>query len=83
MAWNDLSYRFSGRLLSKMYQLAIFGTPTVVLHPANTSRVAGVINGWNMYFDGTTDGLSVNSFLYRVPVLANENLNGDMQLESH
>lgn len=49
-------------------------------HAGNTSRVTSVMNGWNVQFDGTNRDITAENFIYRVRIIASENLGGDMQL---
>lgn len=43
-------------------------------------KISSIIQGWNLKFDGTASGLSVDEFLYRVKSLTVDNLNGDFNL---
>lgn len=40
-------------------------------------KITSIIQNWNLKFDGSTNGLNVEEFLYRVRSLTTENFNGD------
>lgn len=40
-------------------------------------KITAIIQSWNIKFDGSATGLSVEEFLYRVTSLTNYNFNGD------
>ncbi|KAM8702876.1 hypothetical protein ACLKA7_005211 [Drosophila subpalustris] len=42
------------------------------------SKVAQIMQKWNIQFDGSAEGLSVDEFMYRVKVLTDETLDGDL-----
>lgn len=42
----------------------------------NASRVASVIQGWNINFDGAHRGITVDNFLYKVRVFTDTLLSG-------
>ncbi|KAM8701820.1 hypothetical protein ACLKA7_007658 [Drosophila subpalustris] len=42
------------------------------------SKVAQIMQKWNIQFDGSAEGLSVDEFMYRVNVLTDETLDGDL-----
>lgn len=46
----------------------------------NSSKVASVINSWNIKFDGNSSSFPVGKFLYVITALTNDNLGGDFQL---
>lgn len=43
-------------------------------------KVTAIIQNWNIKFDGSTNGLTVGEFLYRVRSLTSENFNGDFSI---
>lgn len=47
---------------------------------ANSSKVASVINSWNIRFDGSLSNFPVGKFLYVITALTTDNLGGDFQL---
>lgn len=49
-------------------------------YAGNNCRVARVLNGWSMYFDGTNHEITVDNFIYRVLILCSENPNEDILL---
>ncbi|KAL7723526.1 hypothetical protein ACLKA6_001966 [Drosophila palustris] len=42
------------------------------------SKVAQIMQKWNIQFDGSAEGLSVDEFMYRAKVLTDETLDGDL-----
>lgn len=47
---------------------------------ANSSKIASVINSWNVRFDGSSSNFPVGKFLYVIAVLTTDSLGGDFQL---
>ncbi|XP_065356057.1 uncharacterized protein LOC135950441 [Calliphora vicina] len=43
-------------------------------------KITAIIQNWNIKFDGSTKGLTVEEFLYRVRSLTTENFNGDFSI---
>lgn len=43
-------------------------------------KVTSIINNWHLKFDGSSNGHTIDEFLYRVKTLTNETLNGDFSL---
>ncbi|XP_065368079.1 uncharacterized protein LOC135960632 [Calliphora vicina] len=43
----------------------------------NTDKITSIIQNWCLKFDGSTTGLTVEEFLYRLTSLTNDNFNGD------
>lgn len=50
-------------------------------HTSNMTvdKVSSVIQHWNLKFDGSSDGLHVEEFLYRIKSLTNTTFNGDFK----
>lgn len=46
----------------------------------HADKVTSIINNWNLKFDGSTNGLTINEFLYRVKTLTNETFDGDFSV---
>lgn len=45
-----------------------------------SDKVTSIIQSWNLKFDGSSSGLNVEEFLYRVTSLTNDNFNGDFSV---
>lgn len=43
----------------------------------NTEKVTAIIQSWNLRFDGSSAGLNIEEFLYRVRSLTNDHFNGN------
>lgn len=43
----------------------------------NINKITAIISSWNLKFDGSPTGLTVEEFLYRVRSLTNDTFNGD------
>lgn len=46
----------------------------------HADKITSVIQNWNLKFDGSSTGLHVEEFLYRIRSLTKENFNGDFSL---
>ena len=44
-----------------------------------SDRIANIIHNWNVKFDGSSDGLTADQFLYRIRCLTHECLNHDFE----
>nr|CTR11711.1 unnamed protein product [Calliphora vicina] len=45
-----------------------------------TDKITAIIQNWNIKFDGSNNGLTVEEFLYRVRSLTTENFSGDFNI---
>ncbi|KNC33715.1 hypothetical protein FF38_03145 [Lucilia cuprina] len=45
-----------------------------------SDKITSIIQNWNIKFDGSSNGISVDEFLYRVRSLTRENFNNDFSL---
>lgn len=45
-----------------------------------SDKVTSIIQSWNLKFDGSSSGLNVEEFLYRVTSLTNDNFSGDFSV---
>lgn len=43
-------------------------------------KVTSIIQSWNVRFDGTSQGLRCDEFIYRIRSLTQENFNGDFEV---
>lgn len=46
----------------------------------NADKITSIINNWNLKFDGSSTGLSIEEFLYRVNTLTKETFNNDFSI---
>jgi len=46
----------------------------------SSHKIADILQKWGVRFDGSTEGLSVEEFLYRLNILTQENLGSDFEL---
>lgn len=47
---------------------------------SNPDKISSIIQNWNLKFDGSTSGLNIEEFLYRVRVLTRDTFNSDFGL---
>lgn len=46
----------------------------------STDKIGSIIHSWHLQFDGSSNGLNVEEFIYRVHSLTHDNFNGDFTL---
>lgn len=46
----------------------------------HADKVTSIINNWGLKFDGSSSGLTIDEFLYRVTTLTNENFDSDFRV---
>lgn len=67
---SHLNYNESGQFRNSISSLAL----------TNSSKVANLINSWNVKFDGSSSNFPIGKFLYVITALTTDNLGGDFQL---
>lgn len=67
---NDETFRFNSRSSSSFDEHFI----------VRSNKITSMIQNWNLKFDGSCNGITVDEFLYRVRSLTEENFNNDFSL---
>lgn len=67
----------------RQYQTANFspnGSAGVSSIGKDADKITSIINNWHLKFDGSSTGLGIDEFLYRVKTLTRETFNGDFSV---
>lgn len=63
------------------YPQPIYSSPNGIVNiipfERHAEKITSIINNWNLKFDGSSNGLNIDEFLYRVKTLTKETFNND------
>lgn len=64
-------------LVNRLHSVNTFNNNN--LYSLNPDKITAIIQSWNIRFDGSSTGLSIDEFIYRIRSLTNDHLNGDFE----